>query len=102
METICPSRFAITVIITTSLIDRDAPLLSVNAYPGGSERLRRLSPRTRQQEHQIGRIKMTRVLAAALSLFITASAALISTVSGLEAKTLGIVALIDNHALNVA
>jgi ribose transport system substrate-binding protein len=45
---------------------------------------------------------MTRVLAAALSLFITASAALISTVSGLEAKTLGIVALIANDALNVA
>ena len=45
---------------------------------------------------------MTRVLAAALSLFITASSALISTVSGLEAKTLGIVALIANDALNVA
>ena len=45
---------------------------------------------------------MTRVLAAALSLFITASAALISTVSGVEAKTLGIVALIANDALNVA
>ena len=45
---------------------------------------------------------MTRVLAAALSLFIAASAALISTVSGLEAKTLGIVALIANDALNVA
>ena len=45
---------------------------------------------------------MKRVLASALSLFIAASAALISTVSGLEAKTLGIVALIANDALNVA
>ena len=45
---------------------------------------------------------MTRILAAALSLFITASAALISTVAGVEAKTLGIVALIANDALNVA
>ena len=45
---------------------------------------------------------MTRVLATALSLFLAASAALISTVSGLEAKTLGIVALIANDALNVA
>src|SRR6202046_2098275 len=45
---------------------------------------------------------MKRVLSLALSLFITASAALISTVSGLEAKTLGIVALIANDALNVA
>ena len=45
---------------------------------------------------------MTRILAVALSLFITASAALISTVAGVEAKTLGIVALIANDALNVA
>jgi ribose transport system substrate-binding protein len=35
-------------------------------------------------------------------MFITASAALISTVAGVEAKTLGIVALIANDALNVA
>jgi ribose transport system substrate-binding protein len=45
---------------------------------------------------------MTRILAVALSLFITASAALVSTVAGVEAKTLGIVALIANDALNVA
>jgi len=45
---------------------------------------------------------MTRLLATALSIFLAASAALISTVSGLEAKTLGIVALIANDALNVA
>ena len=45
---------------------------------------------------------MTRVLAVALSLFLAASAALISTVAGVEAKTLGIVALIANDALNVA
>src|SRR6201999_2779661 len=45
---------------------------------------------------------MKRVLASALSVLITASAALISTVSSLEAKTLGIVALIANDALNVA
>ena len=37
---------------------------------------------------------MTRILAAALSLALTASAALISTAAGVEAKTLGIVALI--------
>src|SRR6478752_5018430 len=61
-----------------------------------------MSSRKRQQKHQTGRIKMTRVLATALSLFLAASAALISTVSGLEAKTLGIVALIANDALNVA
>jgi hypothetical protein len=45
---------------------------------------------------------MTRILAVALSLFITASSALISSVAGVEAKTLGIVALIANDALNVA
>src|ERR1700722_14942854 len=45
---------------------------------------------------------MTRILAAALSLFIMASAALISTIAGVEAKTLGIVALIAYDALNVA
>jgi hypothetical protein len=42
METICPNRFAITVIITPSLIARDAPLIPLNSYPGGSERSRRL------------------------------------------------------------
>src|ERR1700734_3010172 len=49
-----------------------------------------------------GGSNMTRILAVALSLFITASAALISTAAGVEAKTLGIVALIANDALNVA
>ncbi len=45
---------------------------------------------------------MKRVLVTALSLFITTSALLISAFSGAEAKTLGIVALIANDALNVA
>jgi hypothetical protein len=53
METICPSRFAITVIIRPSLIARDDPLLPLNPHPGGSKRSRRFSSRARQQKHQI-------------------------------------------------
>jgi hypothetical protein len=34
METICPSKFAITVIITSSLIARDAPLIPLKVCPG--------------------------------------------------------------------
>jgi ribose transport system substrate-binding protein len=45
---------------------------------------------------------MKRITVRALSLFITASGVLLAALSGAEAKTLGIVALIANDALNVA
>jgi ribose transport system substrate-binding protein len=45
---------------------------------------------------------MKRIVVRALSLFVTASGVLLAALSGLEAKTLGIVALIANDALNVA
>ena len=45
---------------------------------------------------------MKRIVVRALTLFITASGVLLAALSGLEAKTLGIVALIANDALNVA
>jgi hypothetical protein len=68
METICPSRFAITVIITPSLIARDAPLAPLNSYPGRSEFLsgqvralaEALLAGAITKKRQIERIKMTR------------------------------------------